>query len=253
MIVGTIAYMSPEQASGKPLDARSDIFSFGIVLYELLAERRPFAARRISRSLKTIINGIPEPLDAAVPYELRLVVEKALENDPAERYQTMRDLVVDLKRVQRRSSATVPVNVARSHGAWKWPVVAATVAVLLAVGLLLSRRETAAPPWQNPLANATFTRLTDFEGSEFDAAISADGKWVAFVSDRAGAFDIWLSQIGSGRFVNLTQGAEPNLRTSIKVVGFSADGSQVWLHDANQFSAVRVMPLTGGAAAHFPE
>jgi serine/threonine protein kinase/Tol biopolymer transport system component len=252
LVVGTLAYMSPEQASGKPLDARSDIFSFGIVLYELLAQRRPFRGATDLEVLQTIINGIPEPLDAAVPFELRLIVEKALENDPAERYQTMRDLVVDLKRVQRRSSATVPANVARSNGAWKWAVAAAGVAALLAGGgLLLSQLDTAAPTWQNPLANATFTRLTDFEGSEFDAAISADGKWVAFVSDRAGPFDIWLSQIGSGRFVNLTQGTEPNLRTSIKVVGFSADGSQVWLHDANQFSAVRVMPLTGGPPRTF--
>ncbi|MET0165208.1 MAG: protein kinase, partial [Vicinamibacterales bacterium] len=253
-IVGTLAYMSPEQASGKLLDARSDIFSFGVVLYELLAQRRPFRGATDLEILQTIIHGTPEPLDAAVPFELRLVAEKALEKDPAERYQTMRDLVVDLKRVQRRSSAITAIESEdgeRSRGALKWAVAGGTVAALLAVGLLLSRRETAAPPWQNPLANATFTRLTDFEGSEFDAAISADGKWVAFVSDRAGPFDIWLSQIGSGRFVNLTQGAEPNLRTSIKVVGFSLDGSQVWLHDANQYSAVRVMPLTGGRPRTF--
>ena len=210
-----------------------------------------FAVRRISRFCRPSFTGHPSRLMLRSRSSCGCVVEKALEKDPAERYQTMRDLVVDLKRVQRRSSATVPVNVARSHGAWKWAAVAAGVAVLLAGGLLLSRRETAAPPWQNPLANATFTRLTDFEGSEFDAAISADGKWVAFVSDRDGPFDIWLSQIGSGRFVNLTQGAEPNLRTSIKVVGFSSDGSQVWLHDANPFSPVRVMPLTGGQPRTF--
>ena len=253
-IVGTLAYMSPEQASGKLLDARSDIFSFGVVLYELLAQRRPFRGATDLEILQTIIHGIPEPLDAAVPFELRLVAEKALEKDPAERYQTMRDLVVDLKRVQRRSSANTAIESEpgeRSRGAWKWAVVAGTVAALLAGGFVLSRRETAPPPWQNPLANATFTRLTDFQGSEFDAAISADGKWVAFVSDRAGPFDIWLSQIGSGRFVNLTQGAEPNLRTSIKVVGFSSDGSQVWLHDADPYSPVRVMPLTGGQPRTF--
>ena len=254
ILVGTLAYMSPEQASGKLLDARSDIFSFGVVLYELLAQRRPFRGATDLEILQTIIHQTAEPLDASVPFELRLVAEKALEKDPAERYQTMRDLVVDLKRVQRRSSANTAIESGhgeRSRGAWKWAVVAGAAAALLAGFFVLSRRETSAPPWQNPLANATFTRLTDFEGSEFDAAISADGKWVAFVSDRDGPFDIWVGQIGSGRFLNLTQGKEPNLRMAIKVVGFSLDGSQVWLHDADPFSPVRVMPLTGGQPRTF--
>ena len=110
-----LAYMSPEQASGKPLDARSDIFSFGVVLYELLAQRRPFRGATDLEVLHTIIHGIPEPLDAAVPFELRLIAEKGLENDPAERYQTMRDLVVDLKRVQRRSGANSETGVRHSE------------------------------------------------------------------------------------------------------------------------------------------
>jgi serine/threonine protein kinase/Tfp pilus assembly protein PilF len=102
MIVGTIAYMSPEQASGGPLDARSDIFSFGVVLYELLAGRRPFTGASDLVVLQTIIHGAPRALPEDVPAALRAVVEKALEKDPADRYQSMRELVVDLRRLLRQ-------------------------------------------------------------------------------------------------------------------------------------------------------
>ena len=98
VVVGTIAYMSPEQASGRPLDARSDIFSFGVVLHELLAGERPFAGASDLEVLQTILHGSPRPLGDAVPLTLRMIVEKALEQDPADRYQTMREVVVDRRR-----------------------------------------------------------------------------------------------------------------------------------------------------------
>src|SRR6185503_15474465 len=89
VIIGTIAYMSPEQASGQGFDARSDIFSFGVVLYELLAGKRPFTGATDLELLKTIIHAEPQPLSDETPAPLRSLVEKALEKDPAERYQTM--------------------------------------------------------------------------------------------------------------------------------------------------------------------
>ena len=102
MIVGTVAYMSPEQASGQPLDARSDIFSFGVVLYEVLAGQRPFAGASVptccTRSFtraSSVARDVPGPL--------RMVVEKALEKDPADRFQSMRDMVVDLRRIGRQT------------------------------------------------------------------------------------------------------------------------------------------------------
>ena len=105
VVVGTVAYMSPEQASGLPLDARSDIFSFGIVLYELLAGRRPFEAANDLELLKTIVHAAPPPLPSDVPELLRNAVERALEKDPADRYQSMRELVIELKRIGRKSDA----------------------------------------------------------------------------------------------------------------------------------------------------
>jgi eukaryotic-like serine/threonine-protein kinase len=114
VVVGTIAYMSPEQASGKPQDARGDIFSFGVVLYELLEGRRPFTGATDLEVLKTIIHGAPEPLQAEIPLALRMVVEKALEKEPAERYQSMREIVVDLRRVIRQASEVRTVGAAAS-------------------------------------------------------------------------------------------------------------------------------------------
>jgi len=104
IVTGTVAYMSPEQATGRPLDARSDIFSFGIVLYEALAGRRPFEAANDLELLKTIVHGTPPPLPGEVPELVRNAVERALEKDPADRYQSMRDLVSELRRLARRGA-----------------------------------------------------------------------------------------------------------------------------------------------------
>ncbi len=103
MIMGTVAYMSPEQAAGRSIDARSDVFSFGVVFYELLARRRPFAGQTDLEVLMTISHATPEPLPEDVPTALRSVVEKALEKNPADRYQTMGEMVVDLRRLARQT------------------------------------------------------------------------------------------------------------------------------------------------------
>src|SRR5215831_18991896 len=115
MILGTIAYMSPEQASGRTVDARSDIFSFGVVLYELLAGRRPFEGATDLERLQTIIHGTAAPLVEDVPDALRMVVEKALEKQPSDRYQSMRELVIDLRRLTRYGVGTSgrPMHLAR--------------------------------------------------------------------------------------------------------------------------------------------
>src|SRR4051812_34934805 len=105
MIAGTIGYMSPEQAAGLPVDARSDIFSFGAVLYELFAGQRPFSAKSDLEELQRIVHGTPEPLAGEIPVRLRMVVEKALEKDPAERYQTAREMVIDLRRASRQTGS----------------------------------------------------------------------------------------------------------------------------------------------------
>src|SRR5262245_28314307 len=235
IVMGTIAYMSPEQASGRQLDARSDIFSFGIVLYELLAGKRPFTGQSDLEVLQAIVNATSPPLPEGLPSALRSVVEKALEKDPADRYQSMRDLVVDLRRALRQkeeaSAATVAVGPAPvSRRSWMIGAGAALAAAAGAGAWLLRRGSLSfGGEWKNPLANANFSPFTNFEGMETGAAISPDGKFVAFLADKDGPLDLWFSPVGSGRFVNLTKGSEQIVIGGTRTLGFNADGTEIWL------------------------
>jgi serine/threonine protein kinase/Tol biopolymer transport system component len=223
LIVGTIPYLSPERILGQPVDARSDIFSFGVVLYEALTGTRPFAGEDGAAIARNILHGAYPALPPDLPPELRAAVAKALNKSPDERYQSMRNLVADLKRVLQASPAQTTKQ--RTGIARRWAVPAlATFLITATVALYLLRDSDYF--WRNPLDRARIDRLTDFDGDELDAAISRDGKWVTFLSDRGGQFDAWVGQIGSGNFVNVTKGRFPTLEPApIRRVGFAADGT----------------------------
>ena len=262
IIVGTVAYMSPEQATGGRVDARSDVFAFGAVLYELLAGRRPFAGDSDVTLLHAIQYSPPRPLAEIrpeTPGELRNVVEKSLEKDAGDRYQSMREMVVDLKRIQRMKSGEVSTPAAAdrpvaAHPRPRWPLVAlAMVAIaIVATGWALYRSDIF---WVNPLANAQFSRLTDFEGNELDASVSTDGKFAVFLSDMGGAFDAWFTLIGSGGFKNVTEGISTVdlYNEAVRNVGFSADGTQIWFrtYDGKGNEETWVKPTLEGAARPF--
>jgi serine/threonine protein kinase/tetratricopeptide (TPR) repeat protein len=148
VILGTIDYMSPEQARGAQLDARSDIFSFGIVLYEVLSGRRPFAGETDLHVIEAVLRETPRPLSEDIPPALRGIVDKALEKEPADRYQSMPDLVVDLRRLARHS-AEVPSTLRPQPRRVPWAAIAAAVAVVLMVG--------AAAAWWRETATGTGT------------------------------------------------------------------------------------------------
>jgi eukaryotic-like serine/threonine-protein kinase len=122
---GTVAYMSPEQAEGKPADARSDIFSLGIVLYELITGRHPFSGAATAADwLDRIRRTAPEPLDGQLPGGLRAAIGRALVKDPEKRYQAMTEFVADLRSVLREAQPRRSV----------WRGVAAAVTIFCAVG-----------------------------------------------------------------------------------------------------------------------
>ena len=165
LIVGTIAYMSPEQASGNQLDARSDIFSFGVVLYEMLAGHRPFAAATNLELLQKVIHSTPAPLNGDFPEPLRAVVTKAIEKDPAKRYSSMRDLVVALRAAQRPSRQIPGAPAARAR---KWLAAAgfAAIAIAAVAGAFVfsSRRGSST-------ARLEYTPLTNFTDSAFTHSV----------------------------------------------------------------------------------
>jgi Tol biopolymer transport system component len=208
-------------------------------------------ARRISLA---IIHGAPAPLPLELPVALRMALEKALEKEAADRYQSMREMVVDLRRLARQQSQlgsppAVAGSGSRARRVWAVGILLAVLAAVWAIRAS-SRRAGAPGVVENPLANARFTRLTDFDGAELDAAISPDGRFVAFVSDREGSFDVWLTQVGSGVFRNLTVGKDTAPPATVRTPGFSADGSQIWL-GGGPGRRLQLMPLMGGAPRAF--
>jgi serine/threonine protein kinase len=179
---------------GQGLDACSDIFSFGVVLYEMFSGRRPFGGASDLEALKTIIHAPPEPLSHDVPAGLRTAIDKTLEKDPEERYQSMRDLVVDLRRVAR-NKVEEPPRTAAPQSRLRWLPWAALAAALAAFGLRGFALPTA--PSENPVANTQFTRLTDFPGDELTLVFRRTASSSRFRGPRRPA-DIWLSRSAPG-------------------------------------------------------
>jgi formylglycine-generating enzyme required for sulfatase activity/dienelactone hydrolase len=194
-VLGTIAYMSPEQAAGQKLDPRSDIFSFGVVLFEALTGRRPFTAATDLELLQMIIHAPPAPLDADLPQALRTIVEKAIEKDPADRYQTMRDFVVDLRRVVRASAqhrdhsldesklvTSVPQAPPQRRGRAPWRAVGVAVAAiaLVAAGAWFWQRTSAATQARTEAIPAIAALV---EAGDYTAAFERAQDVVEYVSD----------------------------------------------------------------------
>lgn len=209
VVIGTAAYMSPEQASGQLLDTRSDVFSFGVVLYEGLSGRRPFIGASNLDVAHAVVHRAAEPLPEDVPLPLRTIVEKALEKDPADRFQTMRDMVVDLRRVARQSMEATPGLSALprpKRGPLWQAMVAALVVVLSAAGaLIVSRLRQNAEP-----ARREYTQLTNFADSATDPALSPDGRMLAFIrgvslNSAFGPGQVYVKLLPDGEAVQLTR------------------------------------------------
>ncbi len=210
-VVGTVAYMSPEQLQGQPVDGRGDVFSFGIVLYEMATGRSPFLRGSAASTSAAILRDVPEPLkklEPAAPAELDRIISKALEKEPEFRYQTMEELATDLKRLRRDLEggqlAREPVGAAPAAPRHRGMKIAAGVAALVLVVLAgawldswLRTRPRAVPPMR-------VVQLTSLPGLEDEPTWSPDGRSIAYTSDAAGNLDIYVQQIGGGKAIRIT-------------------------------------------------
>jgi eukaryotic-like serine/threonine-protein kinase len=207
-VVGTAGYMSPEQVRGEVVDARSDIFSVGTVLYEMLTGRAPFSRETAAESMTAILKeDPPEPRSPDIPPALARIIARCLEKAREARFQSARDLAFGLDVLSGTHATAAPATVLSPPRRWPTAVGVAIVVLSLAAAVASWLKPTTPPSFELRLANASFTPFTNFEGSELDAAISPDGKFVVFLSDRDGPFHGWLKQVSTGALVPLTPGA----------------------------------------------
>ena len=202
MIVGTAAYMSPEQATAGPVDGRSDIFSLALVLLECWQGKHPFVRGNMLDTMHAIVHDPLPPLaypPGSPAWGLARILEKALEKAPGERYQTMKDFGIDLRRL------STPAAVPRSGPVRRRMVFALgapALMLLAAASWLLFRPRSAAPP-----ARLEYTQVTNFVDSATSPALSADGRMLAFIRGTetfTGRGEIYVKLLPDGEPVQLT-------------------------------------------------
>ena len=249
-IAGTVSYMSPEQAEAKPLDGRSDIFSFGCVLYEMLTGHRAFQGDSAMSTLSAVLRSEPKPvtqLAPDVPHDVERVIKRCLRKDPDRRFQTARDLKVALQELLDESAAGIlaapsaPVS-KRNLRLWIGGGVVLILTAVLALWLGMRTREPPAPTMRE-------SQLTAYEGFETEPAFSPDGK-VVFVWNRDGPnSDIYVRLIGAGQPVPLTNTPEREFSPA-----WSPDGRWIaFLRGGLLNASLFVMPSIGGGERKIAE
>jgi serine/threonine protein kinase len=237
VILGTAAYMAPEQARGKPVDRRADVWAFGCVLYECLTGNKAFGGDTMSDSIAAILGREADlgQLPANTPPAVRRLLRRCLAKDAARRLRDVGDARLELE--EALAARPEEVMARRTSRWWAW----------LAAGLCLGAAATgvALGPW-NPAPSRPamrFTPVTNFAGLEIQPALSPDGRSVVFASDRGGQWDLSVSLVSGGSLVRITNDRE--LEASPR---WSPDGAKVAYGRLNEAGLwdIWVVPALGG-------
>ncbi len=243
-VMGTTGYMSPEQVRGMAVDHRSDIFSFGAVLYEMISGRHAFEAPSAAEVMAAIVKEDPPPLSqTGRPSSpgLERIVSHCLEKDCEGRFQSALDLAFDLGTLGDPSGGAASPSFEAPRGrSALWLTTAAASMVVLGAGVVIGRRSV--PHGSSSGAGrAVFSQLTDLPGAETSPRLSPDGKTLLFVSRASGNADIYVQRVGGHNPINITKDC-PKDDTS---PAFSPDGEHVAFRSECEGGGVFVMGATG--------
>jgi eukaryotic-like serine/threonine-protein kinase len=227
-IMGTPAYMSPEQAQGKEVDKQTDIWAFGCVLYELLTGQRAFPGENVSQTIATVLRADPDwrELPSDTPQTIRTLLRRCLQKEQNRRFHSAADLAIEIEEslatpLSQADSLSLP---ARSQ--WKarpaWILVVA-IGVGAVAALMYRGKPNPASEAQRATENAVATQLTNYGELETSGALAPDGRSFAFVSNHAGTTDIWVRQVSGGEPVRLTNDAAVE-----KDLVYSRDGETIF-------------------------
>ena len=243
VILGTAAYMSPEQAKGKKVDRRADIWAFGVVLWEMLTGQKLFAEDTASETMAAVLKDDPDwgSLPAATPRRLVELLRRCLQRDPRRRLHDIADGRLDLEDLLSPGADEVEEVAPPFRGSMRWRV-AGGVAGGLAAGLLISALWwTAGGTSPAPVPILSFRPVTQFSGLEVQPTLSPDGRFVAYASDVDGDWDIYLMRTSGGNPINLTAGSgEADMQPA-----FSPDGEKIAFRSERNGGGIFVMGATG--------
>ncbi|HEX6463782.1 MAG TPA: protein kinase, partial [Vicinamibacterales bacterium] len=250
-IVGTVAYMSPEQAEGKPVDPRSDIFSLGVVLHEMATGERPFKGDTNVSIISSIIKDTPRPITDSnpnLPADLARIVRRCLAKDPSRRYQTAADVRNELEDLKQNTAAGSPDEIrpapkaSRSRRAW----IAAPIAglAIAAAALFLVGRERIGTPSSSGFAIDRLQRITT-GGTAYIAAISPDGRYIVHAKIVDSLAALWTRQTATTSDVRIVAPDDVNYDG----ITISDDGNYVYYNYYPRQSGVASLfkvPVLGG-------
>jgi eukaryotic-like serine/threonine-protein kinase len=244
MIMGTAAYMAPEQARGQVVDKRADIWSFGVVLFEMLTGQRAFAGETVSDVLASVLKFDPDwtALPASTPPSIIKLLHRCLTKDRKQRLQAIGEARIAIDETLAGGTGVPPVAGHRQDAQATWRrALPWAVAGLLAIAVLvlsMGRWHPAPRP-----AAMHFSRVTNFAGVQTQPSLSPDGRSVAFVSNRDGHYNIYVGLMSGGSLVQITR--DPNLKSH---PSWSPDGSTIAFARLNESGVWDVweVPALGG-------